>query len=108
MVDVLCDAHHLPFVSKVFDRCYAYALLEHVENPVKVLREINRVLIDNGWLKALVPTDSRLKSDYVACIISLHFKHCYEEYRAMKSGEHRWQYSTHGLKQIFNLRGLTF
>jgi len=104
-VDVLCDAHHLPFLDRVFEGCYAYALLEHVENPIQVLKEISRVLIDKGWLEALVPTDSRLKSDYVACIVSLHFRHCYEEYKAMKSGEHKWQYSEQGLKQILNLTG---
>jgi SAM-dependent methyltransferase len=105
MVDVLCDAHHLPFVDGVFEGCYAYALLEHVGNPVMVLKEINRVLMDNGWLEVLVPTDSRLRSDYVACIISFHFKHCYEEYKAMKSGEHKWQYSEQGLKQLLYLTG---
>ena len=105
VVDILCDAHYLPFINEVFDGCYAYALLEHVDDPIKVLKEINRVLRSKKWLKVLVPTDSRLRSDYVACIISLHFKHCLGEYRAMKSGEHKWQYSVKSLKEILSVTG---
>jgi SAM-dependent methyltransferase len=106
MVDVLCDAHHLPFVDGIFEGCYAYAILEHVENPVKVLKEISRVLMDSGWLEVLVPTDSRLRSDYIACILSFDLIRCYKVYyKAMKSGEHKWQYSEQGLKQLLRLIG---
>lgn len=105
VVDVLCDAHYLPFIDGVFDGCYAYAVLEHVDNPIKVLKEINRVLRSQKWLKVLVPTDSRLRSDYVVLIISLNFKHCLKEYRAMKSGEHKWQYSQKSLKKILEATG---
>ncbi|MEM2386144.1 MAG: class I SAM-dependent methyltransferase [Candidatus Bathyarchaeia archaeon] len=105
LADVIADAHHLPFKDESFDGCYAYAILEHVDNPYKVLSEINRVLRSRKWVKILVPTDSRLRSDYVALFFSLHWKHCWQEYKAMKSGEHKWQYSENGLRKILDKTG---
>lgn len=100
LVDVVCDAHYLPFIDGVFDGCYAYALLEHVDNPIKVLKEINQVLKPKAWLKVLVPTDSRLRSDYISDILSLNFKHVFHVYRSMKAGEHKWQYKEASLKKL--------
>ena len=99
-VDVVADAHYLPFKTGIFDKCYALASLEQVDNPLLVLKEIKRILNENGELEILVPTDSRLRSDYVALILSLHLKHLLHEYNAMKSGEHKWQYLKEFLKTL--------
>ena len=40
---VVGDAHHLPFRSKAFKQTLLCEVLEHVEEPVKVLREAGRV-----------------------------------------------------------------
>jgi len=104
-VDLICDAHHLPFVAGVFDGCHAHALLEHVNNPTKVLKEINRVLRNHKWLRVLVPTDSRLRSDYVTDILSFDFGNLVKQYHAMKSGVHKWQYEEPSLKTILTLTG---
>lgn len=37
------DAHHLPFRNKQFETAYAYNLLEHVQDPCLVVRELVRV-----------------------------------------------------------------
>lgn len=50
------DAHKLPFKDKFFDLVICTELLEHVENPQKVLSEIKRVLAPNGI--AIVEMDS--------------------------------------------------
>jgi SAM-dependent methyltransferase len=42
------DAHRLPFPDNSFDRCYALRLLEVIDNPVQVLREMHRVLRPGG------------------------------------------------------------
>jgi len=42
------DAHHLPFPAAQFDIVYCRYLLEHVADPVKVLREMRRVLVAGG------------------------------------------------------------
>jgi ubiquinone/menaquinone biosynthesis C-methylase UbiE len=99
-VDVICDAHHLPFKSMVFEGCFAFALLEHVESPRLVLAEIKRTLKSRGWLKVLVPTDSRLRSDYLTRIFLLHFKDCWATYSSMRRGEHKWQFTMSGLDKI--------
>lgn len=50
------DAHKLPFKDKFFDLVICAELLEHVENPQKVLSEIKRILVPNGI--AIVEMDS--------------------------------------------------
>ena len=105
VVDVVADAHNFPFRSEIFDKSYAFALLEHVDNPIIVLQEIKRVLKGRGELEILVPTDSRLRSDYVVLILSLHLKHLLHEYKAMKSGEHKWQYSEKSLRKMLTSVG---
>lgn len=54
--DLLCspwihctvDAHHLPFASGVFDNVIGLDVLHHFNQPVKVLREVMRVLRPGG------------------------------------------------------------
>lgn len=41
--DIICDAHFLPFQDNSFRTCYLHHVIEHVENPVKVLDECVRV-----------------------------------------------------------------
>jgi SAM-dependent methyltransferase len=43
-VDVVCDAHKLPFVDGAFDCVVVQAVLEHVASPPDVVQEIHRVL----------------------------------------------------------------
>ncbi len=50
------DAHKLPFKDKFSDLVICTELLEHVENPQKVLSEIKRILAPNGI--AIVEMDS--------------------------------------------------
>lgn len=40
---VLADAENLPFQTKVFKLIYAFHILEHINNPLKALREWKRV-----------------------------------------------------------------
>ena len=48
-VNVVGDAHDLPFPSGIFQRVECDAVLEHAENPEKVVREIERVLAPGGF-----------------------------------------------------------
>jgi SAM-dependent methyltransferase len=45
----------LPFDDDAFDLAYGFAILEHVESPARVLRELYRVLVPGGMLLVRVP-----------------------------------------------------
>jgi ubiquinone/menaquinone biosynthesis C-methylase UbiE len=50
-VDVICDAHHLPFAARAFDVVYCFHVLEHCNNPYQVLAEIKRVTKSKAVIK---------------------------------------------------------
>lgn len=54
------DAHNLRFEPNTFDAVFSMEMLEHVENPTKVLEGIKRVLKKGGYGVFLVPSDSDL------------------------------------------------
>jgi SAM-dependent methyltransferase len=54
-VDVAADAELLPFPPDVFQRIECDAVLEHVRNPEKVMREIERVLAPGGYAHLVTP-----------------------------------------------------
>jgi len=54
-VDVLADAHDLPFSGGQFQIVECDAVLEHVRHPDRVVREIERVLAPGGFVHIVVP-----------------------------------------------------
>jgi|SRR3972149_1616106 ubiquinone/menaquinone biosynthesis C-methylase UbiE len=56
----LGDAHKLKFDNNSFDAVFALEVLEHVFEPIKVLKEVKRVLKKGGYAIFLVPTESLL------------------------------------------------
>ncbi len=56
----VANAHNLPFKDEFFDSVFCLEVLEHVEDPKKVLREMRRVMRKGGYGLVLVPTDSLL------------------------------------------------
>jgi len=48
--DVNGVGEYMPFRSKIFDTVICTQMLEHVENPIKVLEELNRVMTGDGVL----------------------------------------------------------
>lgn len=57
---VVGDAQNLKFKANEFDAVYIMEVLEHVENPLKVLLEVKRVLKKGGFGVFLVPSDNDL------------------------------------------------
>ncbi|MGL9769234.1 MAG: methyltransferase domain-containing protein [Sodalis sp. (in: enterobacteria)] len=49
-LQVIADSHQLPFSNKSADACLLAHTLSYAGNPHRVLREVDRVLIDDGWL----------------------------------------------------------
>lgn len=54
------DAHRLDFAKGTFDAVFALEVLEHVHDPVRIFKEIKRVLKKGGYAVFLVPSDSNL------------------------------------------------
>ncbi len=54
-VDVAADAQYLPFRCDLFTRVECDAVLEHVRDPVLVMREIERVLAPGGFAHLVAP-----------------------------------------------------
>lgn len=59
-VESLCDAHILPFVDDTFSLVFCSHVLEHCDNPLKVLYEIRRVC--KSVVNIKVPNGSFFKS----------------------------------------------
>lgn len=54
-VFIQCDAHKLPLKDNCVTRVIFYDVIEHVESPIQVLREINRVLQPGGQIEVSTP-----------------------------------------------------
>ena len=54
-VNVAADAELLPFADAMFQRVECDAVLEHVEHPNRVMREIERVLLPGGFAHIVTP-----------------------------------------------------
>lgn len=54
-LEVVGDAHHLPFLENSFDGVVCETLLEHVLEPEQVIREIHRVLKPGGKCYVMMP-----------------------------------------------------
>lgn len=55
IVDIIADAHQLPFSDSSFDGVWIQAVLEHVLEPNQVVSEIHRVLRPDGIVYAETP-----------------------------------------------------
>ncbi len=76
---VRLDAGALPFRDSVFDVVVLAEVLEHVEDPLRVLEEAGRVVRNGGWLVVSVPAAG---PEAVAWALSL-------EYHAVAGGHVR-------------------
>ena len=47
---VVGDADHLPYKSGYFDKIVCNCSLEHFQNDIKALKEMNRILKQNGYI----------------------------------------------------------
>ena len=58
-LEVQCDAHALPFKENIFATVYANHILEHLDDPIKALKELRRVSTNLVIIK--VPNASYFK-----------------------------------------------
>jgi len=62
-VDIFANAHQLPFKKDTFDTVLCLEILEHVKQPLEVLKEINRVLKPGCVLILSAPQNYWLHKD---------------------------------------------
>lgn len=54
-IDVLADAHYLPFANGSFEQIVCSEVLEHLHNPQQAVKEMARILQDGGNLILTMP-----------------------------------------------------
>ncbi|MBT6691679.1 methyltransferase domain-containing protein [Candidatus Parcubacteria bacterium] len=59
LAEVKLDIHKMPFTDNLFDVVFANHVLEHVEDDVKAMKEVYRVLKPGGWAILQVPIDTK-------------------------------------------------
>jgi len=62
-VDIFANAHHLPFKKDTFDTVLCLEILEHVKQPLEVLKEIHRILKPGCVLVLSAPQNYWLHND---------------------------------------------
>lgn len=58
LADVICDARHMPFNCGSFDSATCHHVLEHVEDPEEILKEMHRVVKGGGKVDIVYPVNA--------------------------------------------------
>jgi 2-polyprenyl-3-methyl-5-hydroxy-6-metoxy-1,4-benzoquinol methylase len=95
------DAQTLPFRDSSFDSVVAFEVIEHVNSGVRLLREINRVLKDEGILSVSTPNTAHLQNR-LDCLV-------FQKKTADRpmNPYHKHEYSFKELARLLNLTGFT-
>lgn len=93
------DAHNLPYSDNLFDVVICCEVLEHVENPQQVLKEIGRVMTPNGLLVVEIDSGNFL------------FKIVWYWWTSLRKGvwidSHVHSFNTSKLNRLFKESGFT-
>jgi ubiquinone/menaquinone biosynthesis C-methylase UbiE len=91
------EAHHLPFKDETFTKVYSKHCIEHLENPLKFLEEVRRILKQGGMLECTYPSDSMMTKKTIHNLINLHWSSAFKWKRKLMGiekinyGGHKWQ-----------------
>jgi len=87
-VDYVADAHYLPFKNESFDGVWIQAVLEHVVSPKIVVKEIFRVLKNDGLIYSEIPFMQQIhmgKNDFTRYTASGH-RFLFKNFEKIKLG----------------------
>ena len=59
-VDIVADAHNIPFLKNTFDLVWLGGVLEHIKKPEMAIREIHRVTRKDGYIYIEAPFFQRI------------------------------------------------
>lgn len=72
---ILCDAEELPLRDETFSKTICLDILEHSENPNRILREIKRVLSEGQKLLVQVPSSGLVGRLLPTCLQQGHLRY---------------------------------
>ena len=93
---VVCDAHHLPFRESCISQLVASEMLEHVNEPERVLQEFFRVLSSNAKLIISTPYQEIIRT--YLCV------HCN---KVSTANAHLHSFDEHSLERLSRNAGFT-
>ncbi len=84
----VADATRIPFSDDLFDLCVSFEVIEHIENDRAYLKEMKRVLNQNGVLILSTPNKSKSSPDSEQPLNSFHVReYRYEDLYAVLTSE---------------------
>ncbi len=86
-LNLRADAHALPFRDKAFASCRCWHVLEHVDDPKQVVREIRRV---SRSADIRCPVDEGYWMQIMIGMINLQWPVFINAYRTARHRYHRW------------------
>ena len=87
VLNVMADAHFLPFIDKSFGHVRCWHVLEHISNPAKAIQEIRRVG-EAGNIR--FPLDDGYKRETLRGILALSPRSVYYAFLTRRNHFHLW------------------
>jgi SAM-dependent methyltransferase len=87
-VDIIADAHYLPFASGIFDGVWIQAVIEHLVDPNLAVKEIHRVMKPAGVIYAETPFMQQIHEgayDFTRFTISGH-RYLFKDFKQVAIG----------------------
>lgn len=117
---IICDAQHLPLKTNTFDSVNCSHLLEHVVNPILVIREIKRVAKKDATIVIKFPKPAFANNSkfylyllmfsffpFALQVTKIILKDCYEILKHDISRMHRWVITLELIKKHFKINRIT-
>ena len=86
-LNIMADAHFLPFIDKAFSHVRCWHVLEHISNPAKAIEEIRRVG-ETGSIR--FPLDDGYKRETLRAILALSPRAVYYAFLTRSKHFHLW------------------
>ena len=84
----------LPFADKTFDAINCSAVLEHLFYPLRILKEMKRIIKDDGFLLLSLPNDKSLNALFGQLFVDI------KDYDESVFGHH-WRFSIETARRFF-------
>lgn len=103
-IDIVVDAHHLPFRNNIFDLIICEHLLEHVKKPWIVIEEIYRITAFGGSVYIEVPfmTPYHGRPHHYFNMTKDGVEQLCEKFQKVRSGVQSYNMPSHTLAMIFS------